>query len=359
MKNIFTLLIAALITSIAFAQSPEKMSYQAVIRDGSNALVASSPIGMQISILQGSATGTAVYVETQNPSSNADGLVSIKIGGGALVSGNFATIDWADGPYFVKTETDPTGASSYTITGTSQLLSVPYALHAKYAENMIQDTTTGYIHSDTINSFIVSINNGIHPFFDISSTNEIYNPVTQQTAIVGVSEDNHNPLDSNDTRALIVHTDLQRKLTKTVVCEPGELTISVQNDSLGDLGLNPFQAVIQMKDNEKEILIGNAYVSPTQGNSLILGGDHLTSYFTADDDVTYRAFRFDVDGLKLVKDDALLFSVDMDGTVTVDDVLNITPRPTAPLNPVQGTMYYDSVMNKLLVYDGAIWRACW
>lgn len=134
-KIIFTLANLLIITSI-FAQSPEKLSYQAVIRDASTNLVTSQSVGMQISILQGSASGTAVYIETQIPTSNANGLVSVEIGIGTVISGGFATIDWANGPYFIKTETDPTGGTSYTITGTSQLLSVPYALHAKTAENV-------------------------------------------------------------------------------------------------------------------------------------------------------------------------------------------------------------------------------
>jgi hypothetical protein len=112
------------------------MSYQAVVRDASDNLATSQNIGMQISILQGSSSGTAVYVETQTPTTNANGLVSIEIGAGTIVSGDFTTIDWANGPYFIKTETDPTGGTSYTITGTSQLLSVPYALHAKTAESV-------------------------------------------------------------------------------------------------------------------------------------------------------------------------------------------------------------------------------
>jgi hypothetical protein len=110
------------------------MSYQAVIRNALNALVTNQAVGMQISILQDSVSGTAVYVETQTPNTNANGLVSIEIGSGTIVSGTFSAINWANGPYFVKTETDPTGGTSYSITGTSQLLSVPYALHAKTAE---------------------------------------------------------------------------------------------------------------------------------------------------------------------------------------------------------------------------------
>ena len=136
MRKLFAILAAVLLTATLWAQSPEKMSYQAVIRDASDNLITDTPIGMQISILHGSASGTAVYVETQEPSTNANGLVSIEIGTGTVESGDFTTIDWANGPYFIKTETDPTGGASYTITGTSQLLSVPYALHAKTAESV-------------------------------------------------------------------------------------------------------------------------------------------------------------------------------------------------------------------------------
>src|SRR5690554_5860685 len=129
MRKIFAFLAILLLTVTVFAQSPEKMSYQAIIRDASNKLLTSQTVGMQISVLQGSSTGTVVYTETQTPLTNANGMVSIEIGGGA----GFNTIDWANGPYFIKTETDPTGGTNYIITGTSQLLSVPYALRAKTA----------------------------------------------------------------------------------------------------------------------------------------------------------------------------------------------------------------------------------
>lgn len=129
MKKLFTLWIVILITLSVFAQSSQKLSYQAVIRNSSNALVTSHVIGMRISILRASASGTVSYTETQTPTTNVNGLVSIEIGGGT----GFDTIHWANGPYYIKTETDPTGGTSYTITGTSQLLSVPYAFYAKTA----------------------------------------------------------------------------------------------------------------------------------------------------------------------------------------------------------------------------------
>ncbi len=92
-------------------------------------------MGVKISILQGSATGSAVYAETHSPLTNANGLASLEIGGGTVLSGNFANINWASGLFFVKTETDVNGGSNYTITNTSQLLSVPYALYAATAGN--------------------------------------------------------------------------------------------------------------------------------------------------------------------------------------------------------------------------------
>lgn len=118
------------------------MSYQAVIRNSSGGLVTSHPVGIRISILQGTATGTAVYVETHTPTTNANGLAIIEIGGGSIVSGTFSGINWASNNYFLKTETDPAGGTDYTISGTSQLLSVPYALNSKTSESVLDNSIT-------------------------------------------------------------------------------------------------------------------------------------------------------------------------------------------------------------------------
>jgi hypothetical protein len=145
MKNFLEILalmfIGMILSASLWAQSPEKMSYQAVVRDGSNSLLTLTEVGMRIQILQGSEFGAAVYVETQTPITNANGLVSIEIGTGTVINGDFSSIDWANGPYFLKTETDPDGGTSYSIIGTSQLLSVPYAMHAKVAETVIGTIT--------------------------------------------------------------------------------------------------------------------------------------------------------------------------------------------------------------------------
>lgn len=128
MKKIYFIIGGFLLTINVCAQAPQKMSYQAIIRNNSNALLTSTTVGMKISVLQGSSTGIPVFVETHTQSTNFNGLVSLEIGTGTVVTGTFAGIDWSNGPYFIKTETDPTGGTSYTIAGTNELMSVPYAL---------------------------------------------------------------------------------------------------------------------------------------------------------------------------------------------------------------------------------------
>jgi hypothetical protein len=153
MKRILFALLPAIIVccfslQILYAQSPHKLSYQAVVRNASNTLVANQPVGIRISILQETASGTVVYQEIYNPNpiTNANGLVSVEIGSGISVTGTFIGINWAVGPYFIKTEIDPAGGTAYSITGISQLLSVPYAMHAKSAESI----TGGITESDPL-----------------------------------------------------------------------------------------------------------------------------------------------------------------------------------------------------------------
>ena len=130
MRKIYTLWVALLITVLTYAQAPQKFSYQAVVRDGSDNLITGTTVGMKISILSGSISGAVVYSESQSPLANANGIISVEIGAGTPISGTLSSIDWSADNYFIKTEIDPTGGSSYSISGTTQLLSVPYALYA-------------------------------------------------------------------------------------------------------------------------------------------------------------------------------------------------------------------------------------
>jgi hypothetical protein len=130
MKKTVVFFTSLLLSCNLFAQAPQKMSYQSVIRNTSNALVTNTNVGIQISVLQGSTTGIASYIERHTTLTNQNGLATLEIGNGTVIAGDFATIDWSNGPYFIKTETDPNGGTTYSISGVSQLMSVPYALYA-------------------------------------------------------------------------------------------------------------------------------------------------------------------------------------------------------------------------------------
>ena len=136
MKKILLFFVAIMaMILVAEAQAPERFSYQAVIRDAAGNLVANEPVGVRVSILQYIPDGSAVYSETHYRATNANGLVTMVIGAGTVVSGSFSNIDWANGPYFLKIETDVNGGTNYILAGTQQMLSVPYALYAAASGN--------------------------------------------------------------------------------------------------------------------------------------------------------------------------------------------------------------------------------
>ncbi|PQA94579.1 hypothetical protein B0A69_08945 [Chryseobacterium shigense] len=150
MKKILLTLGIMLGFFMGHAQAPEKMSYQAIMRNGSGQLLTNQSIAVKVSVLQGSPAGTLVYSERLTGNTNANGLISMEIGTGTVLSGTFSTINWPSGSYYLKTETDPAGGTNYTIAGTSQLLSVPYALYAKSAGGTGGSFTIPY--TNTVNN---------------------------------------------------------------------------------------------------------------------------------------------------------------------------------------------------------------
>ena len=142
MKLILTILLFVTVTLTIFAQAPEKMSYQAIIRSQTNSLVKNSDISLNVIVYQGATTGTKDYEETHFVKTNNNGLVSLEIGTGNIITGSFSAIAWEKGPYFIETQVDATGGTNYNIIGITQLLSVPYALHAKTAERLVGTGST-------------------------------------------------------------------------------------------------------------------------------------------------------------------------------------------------------------------------
>lgn len=129
------LVIALLLISIAYAQSPAGFNYQAVVRNVSGEILANQAVGIRMSLIQATANGAVVYRETFSKTTNSFGLINLVIGTGTVTTGSFSTIDWGAGPYFLQTAIDNNGGTSYSVLGTSQLMSVPFALYAQSAAN--------------------------------------------------------------------------------------------------------------------------------------------------------------------------------------------------------------------------------
>jgi len=121
--------------TISFAQAPKGINYQGVARDNGGNAYASKTISVRISILKNSATGEVEYSETHKPQTNQFGLFTLVIGQGNKVTGDFAFVSWAIGNKWLQIEIDPNGESSFTLAGTQQLMTVPYAFYAEFAGN--------------------------------------------------------------------------------------------------------------------------------------------------------------------------------------------------------------------------------
>lgn len=141
MKHVNLLTLLAILffsTTQLIAQStPESFSYQAVVRDANGKPLSERTIGVRFEIMRSNMNGPLQYAETQQATTNESGLITLEVGAGNTTAGNFSQISWSNGPFFIRVEIDPTGGTNYSLTTTSQLLSVPYALHAKVAESVL------------------------------------------------------------------------------------------------------------------------------------------------------------------------------------------------------------------------------
>lgn len=146
-------LISFLNIGIISAQSPDMFNYQAVARDDQGNIIENQSVGIKVSILKGSNTGTSIYEEEHTLTTTNQGIISFMIGNGSALSGSFSNIDWGSDSYFLKIGMDASGGTSYSTMGTSQLVTVPYAMYADssgtsfngdYADLSNKPDTTGW-----------------------------------------------------------------------------------------------------------------------------------------------------------------------------------------------------------------------
>lgn len=134
-KSLIALFALVFLGLGVYAQSPSKFNYQAIARDADGLLLENTNVGIRISVLQGSSSGSEVYSEEHSPTTNDFGLFNLQVGTGSNVSGDLSTIDWGADSYFIQVEFDEDGGSNYTVMSSSELVSVPYSLLASDVVN--------------------------------------------------------------------------------------------------------------------------------------------------------------------------------------------------------------------------------
>jgi hypothetical protein len=157
MKKFAISVVCFLASVVLSAQVPAGFSYQAVVRNTSGDIVANKAVKFRFSILTGTETGTSAYVETQSVTTNEFGLANLKVGMGTKISGTFDPDGWGGSKHYLKVELDPNNGNSFNVLGTSQLLSVPYAFHAKTVENETDGDPANEIQDLELSGTVLSL----------------------------------------------------------------------------------------------------------------------------------------------------------------------------------------------------------
>lgn len=174
MKKIYFCILNVLLALGLNAQTPQAIQYQAVVRNSDGNLVKNQKVSYEISILGGSASGASVYTETHVDTTDEFGVSNLLIGQGTPTLNTFAGIDWGDNEYFVKIAIDVYGGTSYMTMGTTQLMSVPYALHADDAYTLDGKTSSYFANATHSHSEYASTSHGHSGYASTSHTHSEY-----------------------------------------------------------------------------------------------------------------------------------------------------------------------------------------
>ena len=293
MKRIFFVVAALFYMNTAFSQAPEAFKYQAVVRNATGTILTNQPVGMRLTILQGSASGSSVYSETFSVTSNNYGLVNLEIGNG-ITTDDFAAIDWANGPFFIETAVDIAGGTNYSVLGNSQLISVPYALYAKQAESSVIDlvddadadptneietwTTLSGIPADFSDDVDNVDDADADPANEIQDINLIGNDLTITS---GSTVDLSGYLDDTDAQTLsLTGTTLSISNGNSVVINEGDITEVLAGNGLTGGGSNGSLSLDVNASNgltvdgvADAVKLGGAL---TESTTIVNGGFNLT-----------------------------------------------------------------------------------
>jgi hypothetical protein len=290
---IWLVILSQFIQSSMYAQSPQAIPYQAIARDVNGSLLANQNIALQFSIHDGNATGPVVYQETQSVTTNTLGLFSVNLGQGTPVSGTLATVNWGSGDKFLQVEMDPAGGISYTDMGTTQLMSVPYALYAGNSSNGW--STTGNSGTNTLDNALGTND----------STDLVIKTDNFETARLFSNPETGGGLNTPADRLRLMRSGMvNQKWPMVASFQLGSYEPNIEGRTQMDIallngsGVNPDNKVMSLQANGN-VGIGNT--SPTErldvngtgkfGPYLKLGTDVAEGYFQNSQDGAYRALQ--------------------------------------------------------------------
>ena len=360
MKKLLLSFILFAFCAIAFAQAPQKMSYQAMIRNNNNLLIINQTIGMRISIIQGTINGNAVYTERQTPTTNNIGLISIEIGSNP--SGlNFNTINWVQGPYFIKTEIDPTGGNNYTINGAAELLSVPYALYADKANTItgvlpIENGGTGANNLKDLKNNI-----GLNLKADLKSPSFYGIPVAPTpvlgtnnaqiatTAFVArsITKANVQPASSSVLGTIKLAGDLGGTADLPIILNDKITTNKIANNNVTN------EKILSLDANKitgiLSVAKGGTGDTSVSGLKNLLKIDKIDN--TADNDKPVSGLMLAALNLKLNKADTLLLSNRINSKLAKTDTLSLSNRINSKLAKTDTASLSNRINSKLAKAD--------
>ncbi|MEN8121837.1 MAG: hypothetical protein ABFS35_15915, partial [Bacteroidota bacterium] len=236
MKRFITvIIILGCISGVTFGQVPNQIQYQAVIRDGSGTLITDKLVAIKISILRGSNSGTPVYSEEFNKATSEYGIVSLNIGGDS----NFSNINWSNNIYYLRVDIDIDNGDSYQFMGSSQIMTVPYALQALNVTNKDDADANPSNELQTIskngNNIILSNGGGSVSAndADASITNEIQDLVLIGNTLAITNNPNANPIDL----AQYIGTNTDNQTLSTAVNE-NIVTLSITGEANSSVNIN-------------------------------------------------------------------------------------------------------------------------
>ncbi len=359
-KNLFVFIFLAFIIGISsYAQTPQAFKYQAVVREANGSAIENTIVSLRISILEGSAIGTVIYSETHQVATNEFGLVNLNIGEGSIVTGNFATINWGSNTFFIKIELDTKGNSNYIFMGTSQLLSVPYALYAETSGSSATDfdiDSTNELQTITKSGSTVYLSNGGGSFTDddsqtLSLSGTMLSISYGNSVQIGGTVDlDYDPL--NEIQNLSLNNDsLKISGSNYVMLNDNDSINEIQYISINkDTLLISKGNSVKLNDNDSSnelqtLSLSNDTISISNGNSIVLPPD-----VDADTTNEIQNLFLASDTLSISKGNKVALDVYLDNTDTQNikfsnDTLSITNGNSVYIPPPFNFSFPDGTDN--------------